>query len=414
MKSIFLSYSHRDKDIARDLVARLTAHGVDVWRDEDEMSIGTQVPAHIASAIQMKDYLGVLLTPASVNSEWVHLEVQIALAQELEGRFVKVLPLLMEPTKVPEYLRHKLYADFTSNAEDAFQRLLDCLLSPNPPERGGHGEVDAHGHSTQETDDEMGRWLRWLASLRRLRDEQHDITAPEYSALLRYVAGAHAVAPSNDVELCQRLRWIPSARDRALLAFTMAEVATIAIDVRTARRRQILVALNLNVPIARQEAGIRFLLLPPGCLADGRRHDVPCYVAERVVTRAHWAGVLGSTPLDDEPMVGMSAHQIHCFLEQANTNCLCDPGYELSVPTPDEWAYAAVLSESHAPGEPVAGLGLRDFFGVAEQYCEQGHGYPIGAVERRAPRRLARGHSLSTDVQRSSLGFRPVLRRRRR
>ncbi len=68
-------------------------------------------------------YLGVILSPSSVSSEWVQREVNMALREEIHGRRVKVLPLLYQSCKIPGFLTDKVYADFTVDFESGFSTL---------------------------------------------------------------------------------------------------------------------------------------------------------------------------------------------------------------------------------------------------------------------------------------------------
>lgn len=57
----------------------------------------------------------VILSKASVRSEWTKKEINTGLLRELEEKRVVVLPVLLEDCEVPLFLRDKLYADFRSD-----------------------------------------------------------------------------------------------------------------------------------------------------------------------------------------------------------------------------------------------------------------------------------------------------------
>ncbi len=129
MSSIFLSHSHKDKPFARRLSEKLQSHGIRTWIDEAEMQVGDSLIAKIESAIKEFTYLGVILSPNSVSSEWVRKEVGIALTEEIQGRRVKVLPLLHTKCEIPAFLADKIYADFTEDFDEGFEKLLARLQS---------------------------------------------------------------------------------------------------------------------------------------------------------------------------------------------------------------------------------------------------------------------------------------------
>jgi hypothetical protein len=97
--------------------------------DEAEMQVGDSLLAKIETAIKEFTYLGVVLSPSSISSEWVRREVNLALTQEIQGRRVKVLPLLHSKCEIPGFLTDKIYADFTEDFNDGFDKLLARLQS---------------------------------------------------------------------------------------------------------------------------------------------------------------------------------------------------------------------------------------------------------------------------------------------
>ncbi|MGA7563784.1 MAG: toll/interleukin-1 receptor domain-containing protein [Desulfobaccales bacterium] len=78
-KSIFLSHSSKDKFFVRTLADHLRKYGIKVWIDEAEINIGDSMTDKIGQAIETTDYVGVVLSHNSINSEWVQKELQIAL-----------------------------------------------------------------------------------------------------------------------------------------------------------------------------------------------------------------------------------------------------------------------------------------------------------------------------------------------
>lgn len=115
---VFLSHTWADKDFARKLAADLRSLGVRVWIDEAEIKLGDSLIEKISSGISGMDYLAVVLSPESVQSEWVKREVEIAISHEIEGKKIKTLPLLYRHCDLPGFLRGKLYADFRGSDVD--------------------------------------------------------------------------------------------------------------------------------------------------------------------------------------------------------------------------------------------------------------------------------------------------------
>ena len=134
MPSVFLSHSSKDKFFARKLAETLGNNGVDVWIDEAELRIGDSLIGKISAAIEKADYVAAILSPRSIRSNWVQTELRLAMTQEIEGRRIKVLPILMEPCEIPAFLQDKIYADFSDPGEydGPLERLLHALGVERP------------------------------------------------------------------------------------------------------------------------------------------------------------------------------------------------------------------------------------------------------------------------------------------
>lgn len=127
---IFLSHTSSDKPFVRELKSRLESHGVkDVWLDEAEILVGDSLTKKIAEGLKKTKYIGVVLSETSVKSPWVERELEIAIDREISTGEVVVLPLLYEKCDLPEFLKGKLYADFTTPAgyDEALAKLLRRL-----------------------------------------------------------------------------------------------------------------------------------------------------------------------------------------------------------------------------------------------------------------------------------------------
>jgi TIR domain/Putative peptidoglycan binding domain len=127
MKSIFISYSSRDKDIALKLASDLKIRNHRIWLDEWQVHVGECIPTKIAEGIGSADFLIVLLSQHSVNSAWVEREWTAAYWDEVNDARVAILPVLVEPCQIPKLLQTKKYADFSSSYESGFQELIMAL-----------------------------------------------------------------------------------------------------------------------------------------------------------------------------------------------------------------------------------------------------------------------------------------------
>jgi hypothetical protein len=85
--SLFISYSTHDQEFADRLYADLQAKGVRCWFAPQDMRSGKKVHEQIDEAIRVYDKLLLILSPASMESEWVKTEISKARKREIkEGK----------------------------------------------------------------------------------------------------------------------------------------------------------------------------------------------------------------------------------------------------------------------------------------------------------------------------------------
>lgn len=99
---VFVSHATYDKWIARVLCEKIEAVGAVAFRDDRDIEGGEAIPAAIRKAIRDADEVVVLLTPESIQRQWVLIEV--AMASMAEKRIV---PLLnhVDATQIPGIIR---------------------------------------------------------------------------------------------------------------------------------------------------------------------------------------------------------------------------------------------------------------------------------------------------------------------
>lgn len=132
MSKVFISYSSNDREWVEGLTKKLHKDGIDVWYDEWEICVGDSIIAKIEEGIGRSDFLVVVLSEASVASRWVQEELRIAVIKTIEkGSFI--LPVLLESCEIPEFLRHRRYANFKDDPEKAYQELLTAIKHRQRP-----------------------------------------------------------------------------------------------------------------------------------------------------------------------------------------------------------------------------------------------------------------------------------------
>jgi hypothetical protein len=114
---IFLSYSTKDRQIADELVQALSNREIGVWMDQAEIAIGDRLTENIKRAIDAVDYVVVLFSENALESAWVMRELEIAMDYERENNCVKVLPIIIDQSKLPEVLFDRLHSRLTTPSE---------------------------------------------------------------------------------------------------------------------------------------------------------------------------------------------------------------------------------------------------------------------------------------------------------
>lgn len=135
--SCFISYSSRDEEFAERLRTDLQAKGVRVWFAPHDLPIGARIRPTIDESIRVHEKLLLVLSEASVASQWVEQEVETALAREREqeGRTV-LFPIRIDGAVMeskagwPALLKNtRNVGDFTRwKDHDSYQKVFERLL----------------------------------------------------------------------------------------------------------------------------------------------------------------------------------------------------------------------------------------------------------------------------------------------
>lgn len=103
--SVFLSYNHVDRDIARGLGAHLTLAGADVWFDQWEIRAGDSIPGKLNEGLTAFDTLLLLWSAHASRSQWVRKELEAAIQRGVEDASIRVIPVRLDQTNLPPLLR---------------------------------------------------------------------------------------------------------------------------------------------------------------------------------------------------------------------------------------------------------------------------------------------------------------------
>lgn len=113
---IFISYSSRDRGDALRLKEIAEADGHDTWMDLFDIHPSARLVNELEQGISSVNMLCLLLSPSAVASNWVHKELQYALAAETKG--LRVMPVILRATPIPDELANHVALDATRGLDD--------------------------------------------------------------------------------------------------------------------------------------------------------------------------------------------------------------------------------------------------------------------------------------------------------
>ena len=205
MADVFISYSSKDREIARGIAAAVAARGHSVWWDRDIVA-GESFDQVIEKELESARAVIVIWTPGSVASEWVRNEAASAAERGV------LVPVSVDAGKLPLEFRRRQTADLDGWGGDptheGFQSLcrgLDKLL--------GEGASRARPAEPGVRPARKDRRYAWLAVLLfgilavggyLLFNPQHEATltavdtAAEEPALEALVAGRYMGSVVSD------------------------------------------------------------------------------------------------------------------------------------------------------------------------------------------------------------------------
>ncbi|VVO08377.1 hypothetical protein PS710_03242 [Pseudomonas fluorescens] len=124
---IFISYSHSDKEKIDLIAGHLLRKRANVWIDRWELKAGDSIINKVQEAVEGSSALLIMLSKASVESEWCKKELTAGLFRELDEKRVVTIPVLLENCKIPLFLKDKMYADFRTDFDSGMFSLLESV-----------------------------------------------------------------------------------------------------------------------------------------------------------------------------------------------------------------------------------------------------------------------------------------------
>lgn len=147
---LFLSHNSADKAwterLATEVEADRSGPALTVFFDKWDILPGADVPRELEEALQASRYVGLVLSPAALASDWVSLERSTAMYRDPRSRSRHLIPLLRRDCVIPDMLARLKYLDFRREVDfhTSLGELI-ALLRGRPLTRGSSRSVhDAH------------------------------------------------------------------------------------------------------------------------------------------------------------------------------------------------------------------------------------------------------------------------------
>jgi TIR domain len=127
MASVFISHRGADDTAAERLASELRSRGHQVWLDSWNIKIGDSIVEQMNSGLSGSAYLVLCYSDAGSISPWMSREWMSALARQLEGADVRILPVRLTGGSPPPILADIKYADLVADWASGVDDLCTVL-----------------------------------------------------------------------------------------------------------------------------------------------------------------------------------------------------------------------------------------------------------------------------------------------
>jgi hypothetical protein len=125
-RQVFFCHSSPDKALVKTLGNDLARLGVSPWIDDWEIGLGDSLFSKVASGISQAAFFCIVLSKASVISNWCTMELEQALTQQLLNK-TRIIPFKIEDVEVPPFLGASHYLDLKRGQNHETFRLAAKL-----------------------------------------------------------------------------------------------------------------------------------------------------------------------------------------------------------------------------------------------------------------------------------------------
>jgi TIR domain len=127
MAHVFVSHRNSDDVPAEKLAEELRRAGHQVWFDKWEVNVGDSVVGRMNEGLEGAAYVVLCYSSSGVASPYTLREWLSALARQLGGRPVKILPVILTGDLPPAILADIKPADLARDWDEGVRQLLRAI-----------------------------------------------------------------------------------------------------------------------------------------------------------------------------------------------------------------------------------------------------------------------------------------------
>jgi hypothetical protein len=127
MANVFISHRGSDAADAEKLAVAVRDVGHTVWLDNWEIGLGDSIVARINEGLEGSRYLILCYSTSGVTAPWISREWMAALARQLDGWDVKILPVRLTDGEPPAIMSDIKYADLVKDWPKGIAELLRAI-----------------------------------------------------------------------------------------------------------------------------------------------------------------------------------------------------------------------------------------------------------------------------------------------
>jgi len=125
--NVFISHRRTDQLEAEKLATEIRNAGHTVWLDDWNIGLGDSIVGRMNEGLEAADYVVLCYSSSGVDSEWISREWMSALAQQLNGAGIKLIPALLTGGGPPAILADIYYADLIKDWSGGVAMILKAL-----------------------------------------------------------------------------------------------------------------------------------------------------------------------------------------------------------------------------------------------------------------------------------------------